>query len=179
MSFARSMKVAQSDRRWFLVKASAAAMAGLAIGGEIILDAQTPSEPAPGIQNFTAAQLHDDIAALASTPGDNKLVNLPTFTVALTVEKNKAQEQFEWHEGRDHVFQILEGSTFYELGGTPKNPRSTKPGEWNSPDSENAEKLTLNKGDLLVIPRGTPHRRTTKGSVTLLLISPQGSTSRT
>src|SRR5580658_8196832 len=93
MSLDEKMYVAQSDRRWFLVKASAAAMAGLAIGGEIILDAQTPSEPAPGIQNFTAAQLHDDIAALASTPGDNKLVNLPTFTVALTVEKNKAAQE--------------------------------------------------------------------------------------
>jgi mannose-6-phosphate isomerase-like protein (cupin superfamily) len=34
--------------------------------------------------------------------------------------------------------------------------------------------LTLKKGDMLTIPRGTPHRRTTAESVTLLLISPQG-----
>ena len=178
MSLAEMLNVAQSDRRWFLVKASAAAAAGLVIGGEIIreprAEAQSTPRPAAGIQNFTAAQLHDDIAALESAPGDNKLVNLPTFSVALTVEKNKAAQQFEWHEGRDHVFQILEGSTFYELGGTPKNPRNTKPGEWLAPESENAEKLTLNKGDMLVIPRGTPHRRTTRESVTLLLISPQG-----
>jgi mannose-6-phosphate isomerase-like protein (cupin superfamily) len=35
--------------------------------------------------------------------------------------------------------------------------------------------VTLNKGDILTVPRGTPHRRTTAGSVTFLLISPSGS----
>ncbi len=37
--------------------------------------------------------------------------------------------------------------------------------------------MTLKKGDMLVIPRGTPHRRSTEGSVTLTLISPMGTAS--
>jgi mannose-6-phosphate isomerase-like protein (cupin superfamily) len=174
------MSVAQNvnDRRWFLVKASAAAAAGVALGDGIFLSsqagAQNPPQPVAGMQTFTNAQLHDDIVALQSAPGDKKLVDHPTFTATLTVEKNKAQEEFEWHETRDHVFQILEGSTFFEMGGTPVNAHSTKPGEWNAPESKDAKKLTLNKGDMLVIPRGLPHRRTTKDRVTLLLISPQG-----
>jgi mannose-6-phosphate isomerase-like protein (cupin superfamily) len=35
--------------------------------------------------------------------------------------------------------------------------------------------VTLNKGDIITIPRGTPHRRTTTASVTFLLLSPTGS----
>jgi len=30
------------------------------------------------------------------------------------------------------------------------------------------------QGDMLVIPRGTPHKRSTAGTVTFTLISPQG-----
>ena len=88
-------------------------------------------------------------------------------------QKAKNAKEFEWHEGRDHVFHILDGSTVYELGGTPKNGHTTKPGEWLAPESEGAKTVTLSKGDILVIPRGTPHKRSTKESVTFLLISAQ------
>lgn len=168
-----------TDRRWFLVGASAAAAAGLSIATEVLnptdAAAQTaPPSPSNGVQSFTAAGLQNAITNLETSPGNSTIVDDKTFTVALTVEKSKAAKEFEWHEGRDHVFQILDGSTVIEVGGTPKNAHSSKAGEWNAPESENAVKITLNKGDMLVIPRGVPHRRTTNGTVTLMLISPQG-----
>jgi mannose-6-phosphate isomerase-like protein (cupin superfamily) len=168
-----------TDRRWFLVRASAAAAAGLLIATEVLnpSDAAAQTSPVPppgGVQSFTSTSLQNTIANLEANPGTNTLVDDKTFTLALTVEKNKAAKEFEWHEGRDHIFQILDGSTVIEVGGMPKNAHSSKPGEWNAPDSENAAKLTLNKGDMLVIPRGVPHRRTTAGGVALMLISPQG-----
>jgi uncharacterized protein YjlB len=86
----------------------------------------------------------------------------------------KSAKEFEWHEGRDHLLQILDGSTVYEVGGTPKDGRNTKPGEWLAPAAVGAATLTLKKGDMLVIPRGTLHRRSTAESVTFLLISPMG-----
>jgi len=49
------------------------------------------------------------------------------------------------------------------------------PGEWHAPDAEGATTLTLQKGDMLVIPRGTLHKRSTAGTATFMLISPQGS----
>jgi mannose-6-phosphate isomerase-like protein (cupin superfamily) len=94
--------------------------------------------------------------------------------VALTVETAKSPKEFEWHEGRDHVLQIIDGTTVLEVGGMPKGGHSKGPGEWLAPTSEGATTLTLKKGDMLVIPRGTPHKRSTPGSVTLLLISPTG-----
>jgi mannose-6-phosphate isomerase-like protein (cupin superfamily) len=168
-----------TDRRWFLIGASAAAAAGISIATEILdpTDAAAQTAPLPshgGVQSFTAAGLQNAIVNLEAKPGNNTIVDDKTFIVMLTVEKSKAQQEFEWHEGRDHVFQILDGSTVIEFGGTPKNAHSSKPGEWNAPESENAVKLALNKGDMLVIPRGVPHRRTTTGAVKLMLISPQG-----
>ena len=97
-----------------------------------------------------------------------------TITPVLTTEEKKSAKEFEYHEGRDHIFQVLEGATTYELGGTPTNPRNTKPGEWLAPGSEGATTVTLRKGDMLVIPRGTPHKRTTETSVTFYLISTMG-----
>jgi len=117
--------------------------------------------------------------ALQAKPGNDNLYEpkaLP-LTIVLTTEEKKSGKEFEWHEGRDHIFQVIEGSTRYELGGTPKGAHNTKPGEWLAPASEGATSLTLKKGDMLVIPRGTPHRRSTDGSVTFYLISTTGTAS--
>jgi mannose-6-phosphate isomerase-like protein (cupin superfamily) len=164
-------------RRSFL-RALPAAAAAVALGDAVFSPAAGDAQSAPtggaAFQLFAAATLADDRKALDAAPGNNNLVDDKTFTVVLTVEKTKSAAEFEWHEGRDHIFQILDGSTMYELGGTPKGAHSKGPGEWLAPESEGAATITLNKGDMLVIRRGTPHRRKTAESVTLLLISPQG-----
>src|ERR1700730_8241825 len=127
-------------------------------------------------QVFTAEKLADAMKALQAKPGNDNLYEpkaLP-MTIVLTTEEKKSAKEFEYHEGRDHIFLILEGTTKYELGGTPKGAHKTKPGEWLAPASDGATTLTLKKGDMLVIPRGTPHKRSTEESVTLTLISTTG-----
>jgi mannose-6-phosphate isomerase-like protein (cupin superfamily) len=166
-------------RRNFLRTAPLVAAAGLPLTERVLLaasagGAQTAPEP---IQVFPAEKLADAMKMLQAKPGNDNLFAskaLP-FTIVMTTEEKKSGKEFEYHEGRDHIFQILEGSTVYELGGTPKDARNTKPGEWLAPTSEGATTWTLRKGDMLVIPRGTPHRRSTEGSVTLTLISIEGS----
>lgn len=162
-------------RRTFLRTAPVAAAAGFALADASLFTSRAvaQAEGAARFQHFTASKLEEDTKALDAEPGNNNLVSDKNTIVILTVEKDKAAKEFEWHEHRDHVFQIIDGSTVYELGGTPKNGHNTKPGEWLAPESEGAETVTLNKGDMLVVPRGTPHRRTTKGSVTFTLISSQ------
>jgi len=171
-----SNHVEDPGRRWFLCTAPVAAAAGLALADAPLLSTPAYAQQAPGppFQIFTAATIADDIKALDAAPGNDNLVNDKTFVMMLTTEKAKSAPEFEWHEQRDHIFHIIDGSTVYELGGTPNNGRQTKPGEWLAPESEGATTVTLNKGDLLVVRRGTPHRRKTADSVTLLLISPQG-----
>ena len=166
-------------RRSFLGALPIMAGAGLAVADATLLAGSAAQEMPAGetsnsYQLFTADTIQADIKALDASPGNNNLVTGKNFTVALTVETAKTASEFEWHEARDHVFQILDGSTVIEVGGLPKNGHSIGPGEWRAPISEGATALNLKKGDILVIPRRTPHKRSTRGSVTLILISPQG-----
>ncbi len=175
--------VLEQSRRTFLRTASLAAAAGLTLTDEALHAATavddsgaSAGKPVP-FQVFTAASIAEASKVLQAVPGNKNLVDtkeLP-FSVVLTTETAKSAKEFEWHEGRDHILQVLEGDTVYELGGVPRNGRNTKPGEWLAPESVGSTKMVLKKGDMLVIPRGTPHKRSTAGSVTFTLISTTGS----
>lgn len=173
-------KIQNPTRRKFLRSAPVAAIAGLALGDTSLFAAAAPGpsgmpvHPAP-FQHITATQIEHDIHQTEAHPGNINLVDKKgtSFSMVLTTEKHKAAPGFEAHAHRDHIFQILEGSTEYEVGGTPKGGHMIAPGEWRGPESPGATRITLRKGDRLVIPRGTPHKRTTRGSVTFTLISPE------
>jgi mannose-6-phosphate isomerase-like protein (cupin superfamily) len=167
-------------RRNFLRTAPLAAAAALSVTDKLafaVEGGQSVASAAPQpFQVFTAEKLSDAMKALQAKPGNDNLYEpkaLP-LTIVLTTEEKKSAKEFEYHEGRDHIFLIHEGTTKYELGGTPKSAHSTKPGEWLAPVSEGASTVTLKKGDMLVVPRGTPHKRSTEGSVTFTLISTTG-----
>ena len=168
--------VNQASRRRFLRTVPvAAATVGLVLS-DLPLSAAAPMGPAAKFQVFTAQELADDAKALEAKPGNNNLVDIKSATVVMTTEVTHAAKEFEWHEGRDHIVQVLDGSTVYELGGTPKGTHGNngKMGEYLAPESEGATKMTLKKGDMVTIPRGTPHKRSTAESVTFILISSQG-----
>ena len=163
------------SRRKFLRAASVAAAAiGLPLSRTVVPAAAEAqvflSEP---FQLLTAERIKAALTALDAKPGNNNIfgAKILPFTMALTIEKNKIDKQFEYHEDRDHLFQILDGSTTYEVGGTPQGGHSEQPGQWHSPTSAGASTITLNKGDMLLIPRGMPHKRITENSVTFMLIS--------
>jgi len=162
-----------TSRRHFLRSAPLAAAAGLALPGAEAT-AQAVQQP---FKLIPASQLADALSTLQKKPGNYNAYDNPAmpFTAVLTIEEKHAAPQFEWHEGRDHLLQVIDGTTVYEIGGKPTGGRNTKPGEWLAPASDGATTLTLHKGDWLVIPRGTPHKRTTEGRVTFYLISTTGS----
>jgi quercetin dioxygenase-like cupin family protein len=174
------LAVKNSTRRNFLRTAPVAAAAGLTLADATLFasyaagQSTTPAAPA-GFQLFTAQRIQDGMKALQAKPGNDNFFGSKEFTVVLTTETARSAAEFEWHENRDHVLLILDGTTVYEVGGTPKNGRNTKPGEWLAPAAEGATTLTLKKGDMLIIPRGTLHKRSTAQSVTFFLISPMGS----
>jgi mannose-6-phosphate isomerase-like protein (cupin superfamily) len=174
--------VKDQTRRNFLRTAPLVAAVSLPLTEKFLLASNTTlnspeaATPQP-FQVFTADKLSDATKTLQAKPGNDSLFDskaLP-FTIVMTTEEKKSAKEFEYHEGRDHILQILDGTTFYEVGGTPKNAHNIKLGEWLAPTSEGTTSLTLHKGDMLVIPRGTPHKRTTETSVTLVLISITGS----
>jgi quercetin dioxygenase-like cupin family protein len=163
-------------RRTFLRGAAAAAAASLALRDEKLFAAQAPPLPpvTKGFELIPAEKLAEEWKALEATAATKTLVNGGTYSIIYTVETAHAAKEFEYHEGRDHILHVIEGTTMYQVGGTPKGAHSTGPGEWLAPDSEGATTYNLKAGDMLLIPRGTPHKRTTAGTVKLTLVSPMG-----
>jgi mannose-6-phosphate isomerase-like protein (cupin superfamily) len=173
----------RTSRRNFLRSAPLAAAAASLSLPEVLQAQSTPAgtaTPLP-IKVVTAAELAQREGELKAKPGNFDFSPNPAlpFTCVMTVETDKAGKEFEWHEGRDHIFQIVEGETTYELGGTPEGAHMTKPGEWLAPKMNGATTVTLKKGDVLMVPRNTAHKRTTKGSVTFYLFSVEGPLKKT
>ncbi|HEV2620236.1 MAG TPA: hypothetical protein VGU23_09905 [Acidobacteriaceae bacterium] len=170
----------QTSRRNFLRTAPLAATAGLTLNDALAAMAQGAASSGADVagaaqpfQLWSAKDLAGDRTALDAKPGDNRLYDSKAIPVQiiLTVEKHKSASEFEWHEGRDHILLVIDGSTHYEIGGTPTGTRAMGPGEWHSTGSTGSKSITLGKGDMLLIPRGTLHKRSTADSVTFLLIS--------
>jgi mannose-6-phosphate isomerase-like protein (cupin superfamily) len=168
-----------TSRRSFLRTAPIAAAAGFTLADSLMAMAQAApgaevNAAAQPIKLFKASELADDMKALDAKPGDNKLYASTAIPVQiiLTTEKHKSATEFEWHEGRDHIIQIIDGSTLYEVGGTPTGTKVMPgTGEWHATGSTGSKSILLVKGDMMVIPRGTLHKRSTEDSVTFMLLS--------
>src|SRR5436853_1467939 len=91
--------------------------------------------------------------------------------VAVQHEKNKTGAAAELHDASDDVYYVLDGSATLILGGKLDAPRETDPGEWRSPRIVDGKTVEIKKGDLVVVPRGTPHQRSTANKdFTMILI---------
>lgn len=81
--------------------------------------------------------------------------------VAVQHEKNRSGAPAELHDASDDVYYVLDGSATLVLGGKLEDPKETDPGEWRSPRIIDGKTFEIKKGDLIVVPRGTPHQRST------------------
>jgi len=90
---------------------------------------------------------------------------------AVQHEKNKTGVPAELHDASDDVYYVLDGSATLVLGGKLEAPKETEPGEWRSPRIIDGKTFEITKGDLVIVPRGTPHQRSTANKdFTMILI---------
>ena len=82
--------------------------------------------------------------------------------VAVQHEKDHAAAAGELHDASDDVYYVLEGTATLTLGGKLEAPREVEPGEWRG-TIDGGKNIEIKKGDLIVVPRGTPHERNTAG----------------
>ena len=107
---------------------------------------------------------------------DNKTTELidssgMQLRVAVQHEKNKTGAAAELHDASDDVYYVLDGSATLVLGGKLDDPKETDAGEWRSPRIIGGQTVEIRKGDLVIVPRGTPHQRTTENKdFTMILI---------
>jgi len=91
--------------------------------------------------------------------------------VAVQHEKNKTGAAAELHDASDDVYYVLNGSATLVLGGKLEAPKEVEPGEWRSPRIIDGKTFEITKGDLVIVPRGTPHQRATANKdFTMILI---------
>jgi mannose-6-phosphate isomerase-like protein (cupin superfamily) len=91
--------------------------------------------------------------------------------VAVQHEKNKTGVPAELHDASDDVYYVMDGSATLVLGGKLDAPKETEPGEWRSPRIIDGKTYEIRKGDLVIVPRGTPHQRSTANKdFTMILI---------
>jgi mannose-6-phosphate isomerase-like protein (cupin superfamily) len=152
-------------------------VAGLAFSGPELL-AAPPRAPAVAPLPYlvkTAASLADLEKTLAGK-GSHGADLVKPGPVALEVvwrhEEDNVQPDVELHDGKDHIFFVTDGRVVFTLGGEMEQPREVSAGEWRAPRSRGARVVEIKKGDLLFIPHGTVHARSTRGTgFTMLQLS--------
>jgi mannose-6-phosphate isomerase-like protein (cupin superfamily) len=89
--------------------------------------------------------------------------------VAVQHDKSRPTAAAELHDASDDVYYVLEGTATLTLGGRLDAPNEIEPGEWRSPRINGGQTFQIAKGDLIVVPRGTPHQRTGKDFSMILI----------
>ncbi|HEX4277070.1 MAG TPA: cupin domain-containing protein [Bryobacteraceae bacterium] len=65
--------------------------------------------------------------------------------------------QVEVHEKETDIFYVTDGEATFVTGGTMIGGKLTKTGQWLGTEIQGGETHHLSKGDVIVIPAGTPH----------------------
>lgn len=63
----------------------------------------------------------------------------------------------EVHEQDTDIIYVLEGGATFVTGGTVADPKTVAPGEIRGASIANGETRRLAKGDVVIVPNGTPH----------------------
>jgi mannose-6-phosphate isomerase-like protein (cupin superfamily) len=83
--------------------------------------------------------------------------------VAIQHDKSKKGDPAELHDASDDIYYVLKGNATLELGGKLVDPKEVSPGEWRSQIVTGSQMVDIKEGDLIMVPRGTVHRRTVSG----------------
>lgn len=65
--------------------------------------------------------------------------------------------QVEVHDKETDVIYVVDGSAMFITGGTMVGGKQTTPGQYLGTDIKDGETHHLAKGDVMVVPAGTPH----------------------
>ncbi len=104
---------------------------------------------------------------------DKKNANplIPGDAYNVQTNKRTSNGNIEIHEKETDIFYVMDGSATIIVGGTAVEPRQTRPGQMTAKDIQEGQTYNLKKGDVLVIPAGTPHWfKQVNGSINYLTV---------
>ena len=129
--------------------------------------ARQPSAPTRPIVVKSKQQVSDIQKALEKKPGNTNEDVVAAAGVQMRVavfhDEKRENDNVEVHDASDDIYYVLDGTATLMLGGTLDAANEISSGEWRSKTATGGQKVTIKKGDLIVVPRGTPHQRTVTG----------------
>ena len=112
----------------------------------------------------TKQQVSDIQKELGKKPGNTNedivAASGMQMRVAVFHDEKRENDNVEVHDSSDDIYYVLDGTATLMLGGTLDTPNEISPGEWRAKTATGGQKITIKKGDLVMVPRGTPHQRT-------------------
>ena len=109
-----------------------------------------------GAQSTGAGTVYVDAAKVAAAiaKGGN-LVSASDVTVLGSHRETAGQ--VEVHDKETDVIYIIEGDATFVTGGKMVGGKQSRPNQWIGSDITGGESRPLHKGDVIVVPAGTPH----------------------
>ena len=112
-------------------------------------------------------EISDIYRAMEKEQGNKQADVVPAAGVQMRVaifhDEKRENDLFEVHDSSDDIYYVLEGEATLALGGSLTGANEISLGEWRSKTAEGTKSVTIRKGDLVVVPRGTVHQRTVTG----------------
>jgi glc operon protein GlcG len=96
---------------------------------------------------------HDKVAAALAKGGP--LVTTPDYIVSGSHRSGPGQ--VEVHDHETDVIYVVDGVATFVTGGTMVGGKVETPGQWKGASIQGGETHHLSKGDVIVVPAGTPH----------------------
>lgn len=81
----------------------------------------------------------------------------PDRSYQVHTSRREGPGEAELHARDTDIFYIQQGTATFVTGGKIIDPRNTDPGEMRGKGIEGGEARRLVKGDVIIIPSGTPH----------------------
>ena len=133
----------------------------------VAANAQGPSTASRPYVVKSKQQVSDITKEIAAKDGNHQFdiaaASGTQMRVAIFHDDKRENDLHEVHDGSDDIYYVLDGEATLMLGGSLVEPNQTAPGEWRSKSATGGTKVAIRKGDLIVVPRGTPHQRTVTG----------------
>ena len=129
--------------------------------------ARSPSTASKPFVVKTRQQVTDIYREAEKQQGNKQIDVFPArgtqMRVAVFHDEKRENDLFEVHDASDDIYYVLEGTATLMLGGTLTEPNEISTGEWRSKSASGGQEVRIQKGDLIVVPRGTSHQRTVTG----------------
>jgi len=117
--------------------------------------AQPATAPLPPQAPVTKVLFFDHTKTSEAFAKGIPLVNAPDMIVQGS--HRDVAGQVEVHDKETDVIYIIDGGATFVTGGKMVGGKVSRPGQWLGTDITGGESHHLGKGDMIIVPAGTPH----------------------